>query len=556
MIQARSVICPLLAALGLSGCNAAMTARDAAGVAISEQAYRAHVERLASDEFEGRGPGSEGERLTVQYLEQEFLALGLQPVNGGSFRQPVPLVEITALGSQSYLDFFAGDRRIALAYGEDMTVSTRIAQPASWVDESQLVFAGYGIVAPEYGWDDYAGVDMRGKTAMILLNDPGFASDDPALFKGRAMTYYGRWTYKLEEAARQGAAAAIIIHETRAAAYPWEVVRNGRTGPQFHVDAPDGTKRLAIEAWVTHDRAGEVLSLGGQDLALLESSAARRGFSAVPLGLTVSAGVRNAIRHSVSSNVAAILPGKDRPDEYVVYMAHWDHLGRAPVLTGDSIFNGAQDNATGVAGILSIARGFQAMLSAPARSVMFIAFTAEESGLVGSEFYARNPLAPLEKTVAAINIDSLYPLGRARDLQVIGSGASDLEDRLAAAAAAQDRILIPDQNPEAGFFYRSDQVSLARRGVPVLYVRSGLDLIDKPAGTGQAMVAEYFASRYHRQTDDYEPTWDVSGSIEDLRLLYEVGASLAADTAWASWYPGNEFSAVRDASAAARAAAP
>jgi Zn-dependent M28 family amino/carboxypeptidase len=237
-------------------------------------------------------------------------------------------------------------------------------------------------------------------------------------------------------------------------------------------------------------------------------------------------------------------------------MAHWDHLGRAPVLTGDSIFNGAQDNATGVAGILSIARGFQAMLSAPARSVMFIAFTAEESGLVGSEFYARNPLAPLEKTVAAINIDSLYPLGRARDLQVIGSGASDLEDRLAAAAAAQDRILIPDQNPEAGFFYRSDQVSLARRGVPVLYVRSGLDLIDKPAGTGQAMVAEYFASRYHRQTDDYEPTWDVSGSIEDLRLLYEVGASLAADTAWASWYPGNEFSAVRDASAAARAAAP
>jgi Zn-dependent M28 family amino/carboxypeptidase len=533
-----------------------MTARDAAGVAISEQAYRAHVERLASDEFEGRGPGSEGERLTVQYLEQEFLALGLQPVNGGSFRQPVPLVEITALGSQSYLDFFAGDRRIALAYGEDMTVSTRIAQPASWVDESQLVFAGYGIVAPEYGWDDYAGVDMRGKTAMILLNDPGFASDDPALFKGRAMTYYGRWTYKLEEAARQGAAAAIIIHETRAAAYPWEVVRNGRTGPQFHVDASDGTKRLAIEAWVTHERAGEVLSLGGQDLALLESSAARRGFSAVPLGLTVSAGVRNAIRHSVSSNVAAILPGKDRPDEYVVYMAHWDHLGRAPVLTGDSIFNGAQDNATGVAGILSIARGFQAMLSAPARSVMFIAFTAEESGLVGSEFYARNPLAPLEKTVAAINIDSLYPLGRARDLQVIGSGASDLEDRLAAAAAAQDRILIPDQNPEAGFFYRSDQVSLARRGVPVLYVRSGLDLIDKPAGTGQAMVAEYFASRYHRQTDDYEPTWDVSGSIEDLRLLYEVGASLAADTAWASWYPGNEFSAVRDASAAARAAAP
>jgi Zn-dependent M28 family amino/carboxypeptidase len=548
----------ILACLGLlAGCNAARTAREAAAEAITEQSYRTYVEKLASDEFEGRGPGSAGERKTVQYLEQQFLELGLQPVSGGSFRQEVPLVEITAMASASYLAFERDGRKLHLALGDDMVVGTRRVQPAVSVPASDVVFVGYGIVAPEYGWNDYAGLDMRGKTALILVNDPGFATQDPALFNGRAMTYYGRWTYKFEEAARQGAAAAIIIHETAPAAYPWQVVRNSWTGPRFYAEPSDGNAgRCAIEGWVTQDRAREIFALAGQDLGALQRAAQRRGFVPVPLDLKASAGVRNAIRHATSPNVAAYLPGKERPDEYVIYMAHWDHFGRVLALSGDTIFNGAQDNATGVAAILTIAQGFRAQLSAPARSVVFVAVTAEESGLVGSEYYAAHPLVPLQKTAAVINVDSLYPLGRARDIQVIGFGASELEDRLAAAAARQKRVLSPDSNPEAGHFYRSDHLNLAKKGVPSLYIKSGIDLIGQPPGTGQAMVDNYFANIYHKQADDYQPTWDVSGSIEDLKLLFEVGAGVAEDASWPNWYEGNEFRAARDASAAARTAAP
>jgi Zn-dependent M28 family amino/carboxypeptidase len=541
----------------LAGCSAARTARDRAAEAITQQAYRSYVETLASDEFEGRGPSSVGGRKTVQYLEQQFLELGLQPVQGGSFRQEVPLVEIAAVPSASYLTFERGGQELDLALGDDMVVGTRRVQPAVIVSASNVVFVGYGVVAPEYGWNDYAGLDMRGKTALILVNDPGFASGDPALFSGRAMTYYGRWTYKFEEAARQGAAAAIIIHETAPATYPWQVVRNGWTGPQFYAEPPDGNAgRCAIEGWITHERAREILALAGQDLETLQRAARQRGFRSVPLGIKASAGVRNAIRHATSPNVAAILLGKERPDEYVIYMAHWDHLGRLLAPSDDTIFNGAQDNATGVAAILTIAGGFRSMLSAPARSVVFLAVTAEESGLVGSAYYAEHPLVPLEKTAAVMNVDSLYPLGRARDIQVVGFGASELEDRLAVAAARQNRVLSRDANPEAGYFYRSDQLSMAKKGVPSLYIKSGVDLIGKPPGTGQAMVDDYFATTYHKQADDYQPTWDVSGSIEDLKLLFEVGAGIAEDDSWPNWYEGNEFRAARDASAGARKTSP
>jgi Zn-dependent M28 family amino/carboxypeptidase len=539
----------------LPGCNTARTAREMAAAAITEEAYRGYVEKLASDEFEGRAPGSPGERKTVEYLEQQFLDLGLQPVQGGSFRQEVPLVEITATPAASYLDFQRGGRIIQLALGDDMVVGTRRTQPAVTVSASEVVFVGYGIVAPEYDWNDYAGLDMRGKTALILVNDPGFASGDPALFNGRAMTYYGRWTYKFEEAARQGAAAAIIIHDTAPAAYPWAVVRNGWLGPQFYADAPDGNaSRSAIEGWVGLEPARQIVSLAGQDLDALQRAAQLRGFRPVPLPLQAAAGVKNTIRHTTSANVAGILPGKDRPDEYVIYMAHWDHLGRQLALDGDTIFNGAQDNATGVAGIMCIAQGFRAMLPSAARSVLFVAVTAEESGLIGSAYYAEHPLVPLQKTAAVINIDSLYPLGRARDIQVIGFGASELEDRLAAAAARQGRVLTPDTQPEAGRFYRSDQLNLAKKGVPALYVKSGVDLIGRPAGTGQAMIDDFFATTYHKQVDEYQSSWDVAGSIEDLKLLFAVGAGVANDVAWPAWYPGNEFRAVREASAAARSA--
>ena len=523
--------------------------------AITAEAYRAHVQSFSADEMEGRGPGTAGEKRAVEYLEQQFLELGLQPANSGSFRQDVPLVEITA--TAPHLSFARGAAGMTLAFGEDMVIGTQRVQPESGIRDSEVVFVGYGIVAPEYGWDDYAGVDMHGKTALILVNDPGFVTGDPALFRGRAMTYHGRWTYKFEEAARQGAAAAVIIHDTAPAAYDWQVVRNGWSGPQFHADAADGhAGRCAIEGWISHARAGQLMEIAGQDLAALQAASVQRGFRPLPLGITATAGVRNIIRRARSPNVAGIIPGKDRPDEYVIYVAHWDHLGRALALTGDTIYNGAADNATGIAGILTIARAYRELMPGPSRSVMFLAVTAEESGLIGSEYYASRPLVPLEKTAAVINIDALLPLGRAADVEVIGTGASQLEDLLARAAKAQDRTLAPDRRSEAGYFYRSDHFNFAKAGVPALYVKSGTTLRDVPAEKGLALADEYYAARYHRPNDQYEASWDVSGSVEDLKLLFEVGVRVANGKVWPEWYQGNEFRAVREASAASRAAKP
>ncbi len=547
----------LLVAVGiLAGCSTAGPIRERAAAAITAETYRGHVAQLASDEFEGRAPGARGEKLTVEYLEQQFVKLGLQPV-AGSYRQDVPLVEVTAAGSASHLRFSRGGTALELALGEDMVVGTRRFQPAVEVADSEVVFVGYGIVAPEYGWNDYAGIDMRGKTALILINDPGFATGDPALFRGRAMTYYGRWTYKFEEAARQGAAAAIIIHDTAPAAYPWSVVRNGWSGPQLYADVADGNAgRSAIEGWITLPRAEELARLAGQDLATLRQAAQRPGFVAVDFGVRASAGVRNVIRRASSPNVIGLMPGKEHPDEYVIYMAHWDHFGRALALAGDTIFNGAADNATGVAGILTIAAAFQKMIPGPARSVLFVAFTAEESGLIGSEYYAMHPVVPLAKTAAVFNIDRLDALGRARDVEVVGFGASELEDLLEEAAAAQDRVIAPDGTPDHGYFYRSDHFNLAKQGVPALYIKSGVDLIGQPPGTGQAMKDDYTANRYHKQSDDYDASWDVAGSIEDLKLLFEVGARVANERLWPNWYEGNEFRAKRQESAAQRAGGP
>jgi len=540
-------------ALATAACGTSRTANQMAEPAITEQAYRGYIAALASDAFEGRAPSSEGEKRTVEYLEQQFVDLGLQPANGGSFRQDVPMVRITARPGTTHLSFDGTGKHLELASHDDMEIVTRHVVGQVNVKDSPVVFVGYGIVAPEYGWNDYAGVDMHGKTALILVNDPGFATGDPKLFHGRTMTYYGRWTYKYEEAARQGAAAAIIIHETAPAAYPWSVVQNGWSGPQFYADTPDGNAgRAAIEGWITLDRARQVLALAGQDLGKLQQAAAQRGFRPVPLDITAAAGLSNDIRHTSSPNVVAMLPGKQSPGECVIYMAHWDHFGMAPTGEGDRIFNGAQDNATGVAGILTIARAYRAMLTLPARTVLFVATTGEEAGLIGAGYLANHPLCPLAKTAALINLDLLNPLGRARDVQVIGFGASQLEDRLAAAAARHGRRLTPDATPEAGYFYRADQLPFARKGVPSLYIKSGTDLIGKPPGTGQAMVDDYYAHTYHKQADNYDPSWDVSGSIEDLKLLFEVGEGIADDGSWPNWYPGNEFRAARDASKASR----
>jgi Zn-dependent M28 family amino/carboxypeptidase len=367
------------------------------------------------------------------------------------------------------------------------------------------------------------------------------------------MTYHGRWTYKFEEAARQGAAAAIIVHDTAPAAYDWNVIRNGWSGPQFYLDRPDGNAgRTALEGWITQDRARQLMELAGEDLESMKAAAVKRGFRPVPLGVTATGGVKNAIRHKRSPNLAGVMPGKDRPEEYVIYVAHWDHLGIAEEAGDDRIYNGAVDNATGVAGILTIARAYREMLPGASRSVLFLAVTAEESGLIGSEYYALHPLVPLEKTAAVINIDALYPLGKAKNLEVIGFGASDLEDLLAAAAKSQKRTLTPDGRPEAGYFYRSDHFNFAKAGVPALYVKSGTDLRDQPPGTGSRLKQDYDANRYHKPDDEYSESWDVSGSIEDLRLLFEVGARVANAETWPNWREGNEFRAARDKSAKSR----
>ncbi len=550
---ARLLPALFLAAFASGGCAQVDPMVQRAERAISGEVVRRHVATLASDAFEGRSPGTAGEALTVQYLEREFLALGLQPLDGAGFRQPVPLVEITSMPAQARLGFSGGGRQVDLALGEDMVINTRRFEPAARIDASPLVFVGHGIVAPELGWDDYAGLDMRGKTALILVNEPGFSAGDPSLFRGRALTYYGRWTYKFEEAMRQGATAALIVHQAGPASYGWETVRSGWTGPQFWPDAPDGNAGgLAIEGWITEARARELLALAGADLDALQREAATPGFRARPLDLRVTAGVRNLIRRATSPNVAGYLPGGARRDEYVVYMAHWDHLGRAVGRAGDAIFNGAVDNATGIAGLLAIAGAYRELAATPARSVLFIAVTAEEAGSIGSEHYARRPLVPLAKTAAVINIDGLFPIGRARDIEVIGSGLSELELLLAAAARRQGRELRPDSEPEKGFFYRSDHFSLAREGVPALFTRSGADLRDGPPGTGAAWVAEYYASRYHAPGDEYDPAWNVDGIVEDLRLLFDVGLQVAAMPGWPKWYPGTEFGAKREESAALR----
>ncbi len=545
----------LFAALAIALATGAFGAYDKglkkASGAITEPVFRELVQGVSDDELEGRAPGTPGEQRTIEFLEKQFLELGLQPVTGGSFRQDVSLVEITAIDPR--LSFARGGGGMTLAFGDDMVIGTRRVRPESSIEASEVVFVGYGIVAPEYGWNDYAGIDMRGKTALILVNDPGFVSGDPALFRGKTMTYHGRWTYKFEEAARQGAAAAIIIHDTLPAAYDWQVVRNGWSGPQFYADRPDGNAgRTALEGWITQGRARQLMELAGRDLDEMMAVAVQRGFHPVPLGVTATGGVRNVIRRAKSPNLAGVIPGKDRPDEYVIYVAHWDHLGRSLGSSGDSIFNGAVDNGTGVAGILTIAQGFREMMPGPSRSVMFLAVTAEESGLIGSEHYAEQPLVPLAKTAAVINIDALVPLGRARDVEVVGFGASELEDLLAAAAKSQGRTLTPDRRPEAGYFYRSDHFNFAKAGVPALYIKSGTTLRDGPPGAGLAQYDEYYASRYHKPADQYEASWNVSGTVEDLKLLFEVGARVANQKSWPDWYEGNEFRAARDASAASR----
>jgi Zn-dependent M28 family amino/carboxypeptidase len=516
-------------------------------VAISAAEYERHIVTLASDEFEGRKPGTAGERKTVDYLVAEFKKLGLQPGNRGAWTQEVPIVEITA-GTDAELKL--GDA--ALAYGKDMVIWTKRVAPEVTLADSPLVFVGHGVVAPEAGWNDYAGVDMRGKTAVILINDPGFATGDEKLFRGRAMTYYGRWTYKFEEAARQGAAAAIIIHDDEPAAYPWDTVQNSWMGPQLDTASPDGNAgRIAIEGWVTRAAGDALLQANGLSYADLVKAASRPGFKPIELRQRASGSLRNAIRRASSSNVLAMIPGSKRPDEVVVYMAHWDHLGRSLGRSGDNIFNGALDNASGTAGLLAIAKAFAESPRRPERSVVFLGLTLEESGLLGSAYYASNPVFPLRKTVAALNMDAMSWGGPTRDVSVIGFGASELEEYLAVAAKTQDRVLRMEPTPEKGFFYRSDHFNFAKVGVPALYFKMGVEDREKGVEWARAKQAEYTLRDYHKPSDEWRPGTDLRGSLEDLALLHAVGARLAREKRFPNWYPSSEFRSARDRTFAA-----
>jgi|TARA_B100002003_G_scaffold550_1_gene486 Zn-dependent M28 family amino/carboxypeptidase len=513
-----------------------------------------HIEILASDEFEGRQPGSVGEEKTVAYIKEQFVKLGLKPGNGDSYFQTVPLGVLTADASvlmSIKRDGYSRD----LKYSSEMMLWTKRVEAEVSVRESEMVFVGYGVVAPEYDWNDYQGLDVAGKTVLMLVNDPGYASQDKQLFTGNAMTYYGRWTYKYEEAARHGAAGAIIVHETGAAGYGWEVVSGSWSGPQFDLMASNDNVRnaarpdtVAVEGWITEQVAEQLFKAAGSDYGEMKRRALQRNFKATPLPLSMTVNLENDISRYDSRNVMGLLPGSDRTAEYIIYMAHWDHLGKAEDLPGDQIFNGAVDNASGTAALIALAEAFSAGAKPLARSILFMAVTAEESGLLGSEYYGKHPIYPLKDTVAAINMDGLNVVGPMADVVVIGYGRSELERYLAEAAARQSRYLAAEPSPEKGYFYRSDHFNLAKVGVPVLYAKSGVDSVSHGRDWGLAQMGDYVAERYHKPADEYDPNWDLSGARQDLELYFRIGQRLADEDSFPNWYSSSEFRAIRDRS--------
>lgn len=526
----------------------AATALHAADPAISVGTLKEVTRTLSSDTFEGRAPTTPGEDKTIGYVAGRFAAAGLQPANKGSWFQDVPMVRMTVNPATS-MKVTGGKGPLDLAYKSDLVINSYRIVPKTEIKDSELVFVGYGINAPEKGWNDYKGVDVKGKTVVILVNDPDYeAKDLKGPFGGRAMTYYGRWTYKYEEAARQGAAAAIIVHDTYPAAYPWGVVVSSWTGAQIHMDAADGhMNETQANGWISNEAAQKLMASAGKDLAQLSAAAKKKGFKAVPLGLKASLSFETEIKHLVSKNVVGVLPGTTRPDEYVLYSAHWDHLGICEPVNGDTICNGALDNATGTAGLVALAEA-HAKAGAAARSLVFLAVTAEESGLLGSEYYAANPIFPLAKTVGGINMDGLNVAGRTKDVTVIGGGKSELEPMLDQFAKAQGRRVEPEPSPEKGSFYRSDHFSLAKLGVPMLYFDSGEDFVNGGKAAGAAAAEDYTTNRYHKPQDEFREDWVWDGAVEDLSLNYQIGRALADGNTWPNWYPTAEFRAARDKS--------
>ncbi|QJQ33700.1 M28 family peptidase [Sphingomonas lacunae] len=545
-------ITPLMA--GCASTSASTPPVASAAPQLSETTLRTVTTRLASDEFEGRSPGTAGEERTVAYLIEQFRAAGLQPGNNGSWTQDVPLVEITA-SNVSPLTFTTPQGTQTLAHADDFVAGSYRITPQTRIANSDVVFVGYGINAPERDWNDYAGIDVRGKTVVILVNDPDWQQVSVGgQFNGRAMTYYGRWTYKFEEAARQGAAAAIIVHDTEPAAYGWNVVRSSWTGPQYVQDAADNhMDETQANGWIQLARAQALFAAAGQDFNALRDRARQPGFRAVPLtGVQANLSFDNSVRRTMSRNVIGILPGRTRPNEYVLHTAHWDHLGRCEAnAAGDDICNGAVDNATGTAALVTLAQE-HARVGATDRSLVFLAVTAEESGLLGSKYYAENPVFPLAQTVGGLNMDALSPTGPARDVTVIGRGKSELEAYLTRALAIEGRTASDEPTPEKGYYYRSDHFSFAKLGVPMLYFDAGEDLLEGGTAAGRAAAEDYTVNRYHGPEDEVEAITRWDGMIADLRLFWRIGRELGNSNDWPNWLPGDEFRAARDQSRAGR----
>jgi Zn-dependent M28 family amino/carboxypeptidase len=519
---------------------------------ITPDGLLAHIKVLASDEFEGRSPGTRGEELSVQYITDQFKKIGLKPGNpDGTYTQEVPLAGIK---SEPRMSFVIGEKTMDLKYPDDFVASSARLQPEIKIEKSDVIFVGYGVVAPEYGWDDYKNVDVKGKTLLMLIGDPPVPDPkDPAklddkTFKGKAMTYYGRWTYKYEIAAQKGAAAAIIIHETEPAAYPWQVVRSSWSKENFELDNPNkNMDAVSARSWITFDVAKTLLADSGQNFDALKKSAITKDFRPVALNAKANIAIKQQIRSFKSHNVIGKLEGSDPKlnGEYVIYTAHWDHLGRHPELQGDQIFNGAIDNASGVASVIELAAAFMKINPPPKRSVLFMATTAEEAGLLGAKFYAEHPLYPLEKTLADINLDSMNVWGKARDIEDLSLGFSTLDDLLAAAAKQQGRSAIPDSRPDKGKIYRADNFEFSKAGLPSLYIGKGEHLLSRPE-TASLRSDEFDSTDYHQVTDEIHPDWDLSGAVQDVQLLFEVGYEIANGDKFPEWKPRSEFKAKRD----------
>jgi len=528
----------------LTNCN--QPTQEAASPLIEGSRIAEHIKTLSSDEFGGRMPFTKYETITIEYLKSQFESMGVEPGNGDSFYQKVPLVEIEATDMSS-LKITGNGVKKEYNFKTDFVALTRRVTDKIEINESELVFAGYGVVAPEYNWNDYADLDVKGKTVLVLVNDPGFGANDSTFFKGNAMTYYGRWTYKYEEAARQGATGIIIVHDTAPASYPWGVVENGWTGPNLYLKSEDDNmSRSAFEGWVSLETAKELFAAAGKESYDFTNEAKKQDFKAFSLNQTVSVSFTNKTKFSTSNNVAGIIKGSEKPDELIIYSAHWDHLGFGSPINGDSIYNGAIDNASGTATLLEIAHAFTKQ-EQPKRSVLFLAVTAEEQGLLGSAFYAENPIYPADKTIGVINMDALMAIGEMKDLTIVGYGQSELDDIAETLAKKQGRYIIPDPVPENGYFFRSDHFSFAKVGIPALYASGSYEHMTKGIGFVKEIAEHYEATDYHQPSDEYSDDWDMGGMVLDGTLFFEIGMKLSNDTAlWPRWKNGSEFKAIRE----------